>query len=110
MPYLKILFRILLINVIFILPAYTQNTCPPNLDFENGDFTNWICKTGSVSAANNQNILVLNVSGQTTNRHTIIPYSDTTKDYYGGFPKLSHNCSGNNVKLGNYAQMARDKV
>jgi len=101
MPYLTILFRIFIITLIFNLRAQAQNTCPPNLDFENGDFTNWICKTGSVSAANNQNILVLNVSGQTTNRHTIIPYSDTTKDYYGGFPKLCPNGSGYSVRLGN---------
>ncbi len=102
MPYLPShFFKLLIIVLIFSLPARAQNTCPPNLDFENGDFTNWLCKTGGVSASGGQNILSLSVSGQTNTRHTIIPYSDTTKDLYGGFPVLCPNGSGYSVKLGN---------
>lgn len=78
-----------------------QNNCPANIDFENGDFTNWICKAGNVFVSNNQNTVNLTNTGPLTGRHKIIPYSDTSKDYYGNFPVLCPNGSGYSVKLGN---------
>ena len=97
----KVLLTLIILNFIFSIPAIAQNVCPPNLDFENGNFLNWVCKTGTVSTSGGQNTPVLSPSGPTFGRHTIIPYSDTTKDRYGGFPVLCPNGSGYSVKLGN---------
>ena len=83
------------------LHIFAQNTCPPNIDLEYGDFSNWVCKAGNVSVINSQNTVNLSISGPLTNIHTIIPYSDTTKDYYGGFPVRCPNGSDYSVKLGN---------
>jgi gliding motility-associated-like protein len=78
--------------------------CPPNIDFENGDFYGWTCYTGSVSAAGDINTIYLNPSGGPVyNQHTM--YSAATNggltDYYGGFPVICPNGSMYSVKLGN---------
>ncbi len=96
--------RLLLHLLAFTLPgmkAYSQAICPPNIDFEDGDFTNWVCKAGTVSAPGNVNTLNLYVTPPLSNRHEIITFSNTSKDRYGGFPVLCPNGSGYSVKLGN---------
>jgi gliding motility-associated-like protein len=75
--------------------------CPPNLDFENGDFSNWVCRTGSVSGAGGQNTITWLGTGQVFNRHTIIPASDVSVDPYGNFPVSCPNGSGYSIRLGN---------
>ena len=81
---------------------YSQNTCPPNLDFEDGNFGNWVCQTGLVSVGpNGQNTINFTGTGQVANRHTIIASSDTSRDFYGGFKVVCPNNSGFSVKLGN---------
>ena len=92
-----LLFAILVSSMV----GFAQSSCPPNLDFEFGDFSSWVCKTGNVYVSGGQNTLNLSTTGVTFNRHTIIPYTDTSKDIYGGFPVLCPNGSGYSVKLGN---------
>jgi gliding motility-associated-like protein len=83
------------------LVATAQTLCPPNIDFEEGNFSNWICKDGSVTSSGNVNILNLQVGPPATGRHTIIPFRNTSTDLYGGFPVMCPNGSGYSVKLGN---------
>lgn len=78
-----------------------QNTCPPNIDFENGDFANWDCFTGTTSASSSQtNLISLNASAPTAGRHEIIS-STTAKDAFGDFPQLCPYGGKYSVKLGN---------
>ena len=102
MPYFT--RQLLLLLFILLLPCvqiFAQNACPPNLDFEYGNFTNWVCKTGTVSVVNNQNNISFTGIGQVPGRHTIIPDTDTSKDMYGKFPVVCPNGSAYSVKLGN---------
>lgn len=94
----------LLFFYLFILnSAVAQNiVCPPNIDFEYGNFSGWECRTGVVNLdANGQNNLQLTTIGVLPNRHTIIPVSSTGLDPYGGFPQHCPNGSGYSIKLGN---------
>ncbi|RZK27700.1 MAG: hypothetical protein EOO61_23070, partial [Hymenobacter sp.] len=79
-----------------------SQTCPPNIDFETGDFTNWECFTGSTSVSGNQNVISLTSSGPTSGRHEIISgMSLPTFDQYGGFPRLCPYGGKYSVQLGN---------
>ncbi len=79
--------------------------CPPNIDFELGDFSNWTCYTGNVSVGPNlENIITLQkLSGPKFNRQTLFSAKTDrqTNDYFGGFPVLCPNGSNYSVKLGN---------
>lgn len=83
------------------LDTKAQN-CPPNIDFENGDFTGWVCYTGSVSSIDGNNVIDFNYSGGPIfNRHTMYNAPGAGFDEYGGFPKNCPNGSGHSIKLGN---------
>ncbi len=94
---------------IIILMALSKNeahaqSCPTNIDFELGNFQNWICLTGFVQASGGDNIISLSSSGQAINdRHTIIPRATSIgqTDFYGGFPVNCPNGSAFSVRLGN---------
>jgi len=78
--------------------------CPPNIDFENGNYSGWTCYVGSVSHATGANVISLSAAGgPVTDQHTM--YSAMTDggltDYYGGFPVMCPNGSNYSVKLGN---------
>ena len=86
---------------LFSFQSYSQ-ICPPNIDFEKGNFTNWICYTGTVSAAGGTNTMYLNPSGgPTPNQHTMYSAPTNEVDYFGGFPVLCPNGSGHSIRLGN---------
>ncbi|MEO7310568.1 MAG: PKD domain-containing protein [Chitinophagaceae bacterium] len=78
-------------------------SCPPNIDFETGDFSGWTCYTGYVTGIGNQNMINLTPSGgPVSDRHTMmsaIPGNGV--DEYGGFPVNCPNGSGHSIKLGN---------
>jgi gliding motility-associated-like protein len=95
----KIFFFLFILSIHFC--AYSQGTCPSNMDFESGTLGGWICKTGSVSAVNGQNTIRWTATGQVNGRHTIIPSSNITKDFYGNFPVSCPNGSSYSVMLGN---------
>ncbi len=72
--------------------------CPPNLDFEQGDFSNWSCQAGIV---NLDGSLSLNPSPPIPGQHTIITAATAGTDPWGFFPENCPNGSGYSVKLGN---------
>lgn len=72
--------------------------CPPNLDFEKGNFDGWFCDTGRIMSNGQIN---LNSSPPFINRHTIISTITDAADYWGGFPRLCPNGSGYSIRLGN---------
>ena len=80
---------------------YAQD-CPPNIDFERGNFDGWVCYTGSVSAINGTNRISLAPSGPIAGQHTLYGPADAgLRDEFGRFPVLCPNGSGYSVKLGN---------
>lgn len=74
--------------------------CPPNIDFEMGDFSSWQCFIGKTYDSASTNVIRLNPSAPTTNRHTLMS-SKTAKDKFGGFPVVCPFGSNYSVKLGN---------
>jgi len=79
-----------------------SGTCPANIDFENGDFTNWTCYIGSVAAVGTTNVVTVSPSPPTPNRHVIISNTNPSAiDPYGLFPTNPPDGSGYAVKLGN---------
>jgi len=92
----------LIVTNFFALSSKAQaGLCPPNLDFEFGDFTNWVCKYGYVAAESNVNVVHLDNIGQLPNRHVIISRANASIDPYGGFSTLNPNGGNYSVKLGN---------
>ena len=75
--------------------------CPPNLDFEAGNFFNWVCQSGQVFAVGNQNVITWTGTGPVPGQHTIINAATAGVDPYGFFPEACPNGSGYSVKLGN---------
>ena len=75
--------------------------CPPNMDFEFGDFTNWDCATGTVAAVGGKNVITWTGTTQVPGQHTIIPARFAGTDWYGDFPRNCPNGSGHSVQLGN---------
>ena len=98
-------FKKLIIAIIFLHSFGSAKSqaglCPPNLDFEFGDFSNWICRTGTVSVSGGLNRINWTGMGQVPGRHTIISAATGGTDPYGGFPELCPNGSGFSMKLGN---------
>ncbi len=76
------------------LNANAQVYCPPNIDFEQGNFNYWQLFTGSCCP-----ITTPTLSGPVVNRHTIT--SGTGVDPYGGFPVVMPGTGTYCLKLGN---------
>jgi gliding motility-associated-like protein len=76
-------------------------TCPPNIDFENGNFDGWSCYTGNVLAVGSNNVIELvQRPGPIFDRHTLLG-PNSGADFFGGFPVNCPNGSGYSIKLGN---------
>ena len=76
--------------------------CPDNLDFEFGNFTNWQCYIGQVDSVGNTNVITVNPSPPTPNRHTIYQrVLPSAIDPFGLFPTNPPDGSSFAVKLGN---------
>jgi gliding motility-associated-like protein len=76
--------------------------CPDNIDFEYGSFFNWQCFIGHVDSIVNVNVITLNPSPPTPNRHTL--YNRVTPsaiDPYGLFPTNPPDGSNFALRLGN---------
>ncbi len=78
-------------------------TCPPNIDFEKGDFSNWECFLGETGETlDSHNVIKLLPSAPTPGRHDIISATSLpAMDSYGGFPRLCPYGGRYSVKLGN---------
>ena len=84
------------------LVAYCQGSlCPPNIDFENGNLSNWECKTGRVESIAGVNTVTWESSGVNPLNHHIIPRATAGLDPYGNFSEASPNGSAYSVRLGN---------
>ncbi len=101
-PVMRYIFLFLLSGS-FIGTSKAQNgLCPQNLDFEMGDFTNWVCRAGIVDVIGGINTITwTSVGPPVANQHTMIPAPTAGTDMYGGFPQSCPNGSGFSVKLGN---------
>lgn len=91
-------------GVLFIYFNCTQvnaQSCPTNIDFESGGFSNWTCYTGSTSVVNATNQINLTNSGPVADRHTMYAANSGLVDPYGGFPVNCPNGSGFSIQLGN---------
>jgi gliding motility-associated-like protein len=86
---------------------YTDaQSCPENIDFESGTFTNWTCYVGNTFASGEENIISLTpTAGPFPEKHTM--YSRAANfgevDPIGGFPVVCPNGSGYSVRLGSEA-------
>src|SRR5487761_1949030 len=92
--------------IMLVCPGYffaNAQSCPPNIDFENGTFDGWTCYTGFVEVINNQNVINITPSGGPIfNRHTMYTAnSGDGVDQYGGFPVNCPNGSKHSIRLGN---------
>jgi gliding motility-associated-like protein len=89
--------------LIFFLGSVTlvkgqAGLCPPNMNFENGDFNGWSCQAGIVLPDGSLSLApTLPLPG----RHTIISAATNGPDPYGSFPMLCPNGSQYSVMLGN---------
>jgi len=98
--FLRAQFVLAVITILISLRSTSQ--CPPNIDFEQGNFNGWTCYTGSVSAAGQTNTISLaNSGGPMPTQHTMISAPNAQLDYFGGFPELCPNGSGHSIRLGN---------
>ncbi|MBK9568506.1 MAG: gliding motility-associated C-terminal domain-containing protein [Chitinophagaceae bacterium] len=95
---IKYFFFILLTGSSFTTVKAQVGFCPPNLDFEQGDFTNWICQAGIVDPSGN---LILSPTPPIPGQHTIITAATAGTDPWGLFPENCPNGSGYSVRLGN---------
>jgi gliding motility-associated-like protein len=85
----------------FCNPVAAQD-CPPNIDFENGNFDGWTCYIGNASESNGVNHIILSpAGGPVFNRQTMYSANTGELDPYGGFPVSCPNGSGHSIRLGN---------
>ncbi len=105
--YCKRLYRIVK-QVLFVFALLfsgflsVAQECPPNIDFELGNFDGWVCYTGGVAAVNGQNVITLTESGPVSGRHTMMSsFPGNGRDPFGGFPVNCPNGSGHSIQLGN---------
>jgi|GEM_PF-2735946 len=92
----------LLRPIIPYINGISTASCPDNLDFNFGNFTNWKCFIGRVDSVGNTNVITVNPSPATPGRHTIIPrVIPSAIDPFGLFPTNPPDGSAFACKLGN---------
>jgi gliding motility-associated-like protein len=100
-PYLlatSYVFRVLITGLAVLLFNSTQAQCPPNIDFELGDFSGWQCyiQNGYTGGTPNPT-----ASPATPGRHDIMAANPGNGiDPYGQFPRNCPNSSGYSVRIG----------
>lgn len=77
-----------------------QTSCPPNIDFEAGNFNSWQCFIGETRSSSGTNVIQLNKSQPVAKRHEVMS-SKTAMDPYGNFPVVCPFGGNYSVKLGN---------
>ena len=82
---------------------FIQAQCPPNIDFEMGDFTNWQCWSGITYVIGTKNVIDLTPDpAPLPGRHTMMSaFPGNGRDAFGLFPVNCPNGSGHSIKLGN---------
>jgi gliding motility-associated-like protein len=93
--------------ILFGLIAVCNGQCPPNIDFEKGDFTGWKCWIGTHTVLSTSppsdtiNLGSTPVAGPIIGRHTMLTSPTNGLDPYGQFPRNCPNGSGHSIQLGN---------
>jgi gliding motility-associated-like protein len=93
-PFKSTLLALVLLLSPCLSRAQIINFCPTNIDFEQGNFFNWLCYTGNCCP-----IVMSSLSGPVANRHEIT--SGPTQDQYGLFPIVAPGGGQYSLKLGN---------
>jgi gliding motility-associated-like protein len=102
LPMFRSVASCLLFLICFLTKGYAQSSCPPNLDFEEGNFAGWQCFVGTTDTINGKNRMLLSPSEPMQGRHTLITAADMPElDQYGKFPRLCPFGGNYSVKLGN---------
>jgi gliding motility-associated-like protein len=104
-PLKQFVLKVLILFFLICAGTNLRAQCPPNLDFELGDFTGWECWIGVPAINLGQNVInwapnapVPPVPG----RHTMLSANPGDGiDQYGFFPKNCPNGSGHSIQLGN---------
>jgi gliding motility-associated-like protein len=97
----------IIVIIFFIFSGCTALAqCPPNIDFEQGNFNGWQCWTGShLLTPRGTDYIRFDTSLSTNpiaNRHTIFTSNPGAGiDPFGGFAVNCPNGSGHSIKLGN---------
>jgi gliding motility-associated-like protein len=90
---------------LFFFKNFAAAQCPPNIDFELGDFSSWECWIGTTAEVAGKNVITWNPNGPVrpvNGRHTIYnSVPGAGRDPYGNFPINCPNGSGTSIKLGN---------
>jgi gliding motility-associated-like protein len=92
-PFRSTLFAIILLLLPCVGQAQIINFCPTNIDFEQGNFFNWTCFTGTCCPIN-----CPTNSGPLAGRHEI---TSGGTDQYGNFPVVAPGGGQYSLKLGN---------
>jgi len=103
MPF-SFMFRFLLVTLLVSTGIFSATAqCPPNIDFELGDFTGWQCWTGTTSTSGGINYINLSAQpGPVPGIHTMLSSNPGNgRDIWGLFPKNCPNGSGHSIQLGN---------
>jgi gliding motility-associated-like protein len=95
----------LILSLVIITNYKCAAQCPPNIDFEQGNFNGWQCWTGITSSVNGVNVITWDAGSPATpanTRHTIISAAaGNVLDTFGLFPQSCPNGSRYSIKLGN---------
>ena len=102
---IKKILQILTVCLFFIVQSFNVKAqCPPNIDFEMGDFTGWECWIGvpTLSGGANKIVWVPNAPvAPIPGRHTMLTSNPGDgNDFWGTFPKNCPNGSGHSIQLG----------
>lgn len=104
----KIICWFVLVFLIFIT-SQSRAQCPPNIDFEYGNFTGWKCWIGNhyLLSSTQDTIDVGTRVAPTYGRHEVVSASDGNRlDPFGLFPQNCPNGSGHSIKLGDSTVLA----
>ncbi len=91
---------ILSIGLAFLgsLLSFGQGFCPPNVDFEYGNFTNWILYRGTNTSVGTTAVWTMATTAAAPGLHTVT--SGTGTDIFGGFPIVEPFGGNFSLKLG----------
>ncbi len=98
---MKHLYAIL---ILLVFQSTSKAQCPPNIDLEMGDFSNWQCWAGRhtfLDSGEDSVDLGISPVAPIAGRHTILKRSTPAAlDFFGGFSKNSPNGSNYSIMLG----------
>ncbi|MBS1629273.1 MAG: hypothetical protein JST27_04360, partial [Bacteroidetes bacterium] len=113
---LKSMVMVVCLGFLYTTAAHAQGSvpCPPNIDFNNGDLSNWICFTGQSTTGSTGNpvqatsmVQVAPIGGAPLSVARQSVTSGTNLDYYGGFPVVAPGGSPYSLLLGDTTRGAK---